>query len=246
MSFIVANLLCQAVCYKYANERQAMSEQNQIFLSYSLEDKAMMLRVHDTFQSNGLGVWTGEGIVRNTLKWQDTSEAIIRDVECIIVLFSPRSANSKWVRRALDFAEEVNKPIYPLLIRGNDSNAVPSGYAAYEWIDIRDEEKFLDGLSTLVSELSDLPKEAITIAPPIETDSELESIEYLPNKSPSNVRGEAIGTLILLTIIIIFGMVWAIAGNTSIDGDTSSEIDAIVETVEPTLEATIEANTNDQ
>jgi len=54
-----------------------------------------------------------------------------------VCILSPDSAESHWVEQELAFAEALEKPIQLLLARGDETNAVPSGYAAHQWVDFR-------------------------------------------------------------------------------------------------------------
>src|SRR5688572_8020808 len=111
---------------------------HDVFISYGREDAALMQQVEKTLLNAGLTIWTDEGIAPGSRSWKAAIEQAILDSRSIVVLFSPDSVESRWVRAELDYADAQNKPIYPLLVRGDAANAVPFGFTTYQWIDLRD------------------------------------------------------------------------------------------------------------
>lgn len=110
----------------------------QVFLSYSRQDAALMRQVRDFLADSGFTVWTDEGIEPGTPSWKQAIENGIRESSALVVLFSPDSSESKWVRSELDFAEAQGVHIFPLLVRGDERTAVPFGFTTHNWIDLRD------------------------------------------------------------------------------------------------------------
>src|SRR5262245_45050168 len=108
-----------------------------IFLSYSRQDKEMMQAIKAAFLSEGLAVWTDEGIKFGTPDWQDAIEKAITDCIAFVCLFSPDAKRSKWVKAELYRASFQKKPIFPILISGDELSAVPLGYEHSQWADLR-------------------------------------------------------------------------------------------------------------
>lgn len=126
---------------------------HDVFISYGREDSAIMQRVDHALKDAGLTTWTDHGIHAGSPSWKVDIETAIQDARCIVVLFSPDSAESRWVRAELDYAEAQHKPIYPLLVRGDKGNAVPFGFTSYQWIDVRDSSGLEPGLERLIAAL---------------------------------------------------------------------------------------------
>ena len=127
--------------------------EHDVFISYGREDSEMMKRVDQVLRGAGLTTWTDHGIHPGTPSWKVEIETAIRDAGCIVVLFSPDSAESRWVRAELDYADAQRKPIYPLLVRGDASQAVPFGFTSYQWIDVRNPGQVNAGLEQLIATL---------------------------------------------------------------------------------------------
>lgn len=111
--------------------------QHHVFLSYSRKDSSIMRRVRDDLRANGLTVWTDEGIEPGSDSWKMNIESAIKEAGCLVAILSPDSVDSRWVRAELDYAEAQRKKVYLILARGDESDAVPFGYAASQWMDIR-------------------------------------------------------------------------------------------------------------
>lgn len=109
-----------------------------------------MQRVRDDLRNAGLTVWTDEGIEPGSPSWKMEIETAIENTGCIVVIFSPDAADSRWVRAELDFAETQKKPIYPILARGDEAQAVPFGFSTYQWIDVRDLDHYTLGIERLI------------------------------------------------------------------------------------------------
>jgi len=121
-----------------------------IFLSYSRKDSEMMKCIKQVLVDAGISAWTDEGLHPGTDIWEREIENNIRNCQAVVVLQSPDSANSKWVRRELTMADELRKPIFPLLIRGNPKESHILRITTVQRIDLRSE--FKDGCSELLQE----------------------------------------------------------------------------------------------
>ncbi len=126
---------------------------HDVFISYGREDAALMQQVEKALREAGLTIWTDRGIAPGSPSWKTAIEQAILDARCIVVLFSPDSSESRWVRAELDYADAQSKPIYPLLVRGDAANAVPFGFTTYQWIDVRDPARLQSGLAQLIAAL---------------------------------------------------------------------------------------------
>ena len=119
---------------------------HNIFLSYSREDGNLMKKLKGDLEQIGFEVWTDANIQPGSPSWKVTIEQAIRDAHCIVVIFSPSAAQSKWVRAELDFSEAQGKYIFPVLAKGTSADAVPLGYSSHQWIDLRKEKDYNAGL----------------------------------------------------------------------------------------------------
>ncbi len=125
----------------------------QIFLSYSHDDILLMQRLRDDLRAAGFTVWTDEAIQPGSPSWKLEIEGAIRQSDCLLVIFSPDAAESRWVRAEIDFAETLKKPLFSVLARGDETNAVPFGMTTHQWIDLRDLGRYDSGMALLMKTL---------------------------------------------------------------------------------------------
>lgn len=112
---------------------------SHIFISYAREDTDVMQWLRDDFRAQGLAVWTDENLQPGTDNWRRSIQDAIREAGCLVVVMSPDSAQSEWVQREVAFAEAVRKPIFPILARGTEENAVLIDLIGKQWTDTRED-----------------------------------------------------------------------------------------------------------
>jgi TolB-like protein len=85
-----------------------------IFLSYNREDQARAKLFADAFASAGLHVWWDTAL-RSGEAYDEVTEAALRAAKAVVVLWSPRSVVSRWVRAEATIADRC-KTLVPVTI----------------------------------------------------------------------------------------------------------------------------------
>ena len=85
-----------------------------IFLSYNREDAATARRFADGFAAGGLSVWWDTAL-RSGEAYDEVTEAALRGAKAVVVLWSPRSVVSRWVRAEATIADRC-KTLVPVTI----------------------------------------------------------------------------------------------------------------------------------
>ncbi|MBL8163732.1 MAG: toll/interleukin-1 receptor domain-containing protein [Anaerolineae bacterium] len=135
---------------------------HDIFLSYSRADEPTMRQIYDHLTKTGFSVWIDQtGIPPGTPSWKRAIESAIDDTRCMVVIFSPDAKQSDWVRAEMDYASAQGKPIYPILARGDATNAVPFGHTTAQWVDIRNKPDISAEMSKLAAQIG------VTIGVPV-------------------------------------------------------------------------------
>ena len=88
--------------------------QPDIFLSYNREDAATAKRFADAFAAEGLNVWWDTAL-RSGEACDEVTEAALRGAKAVVVLWSPRSVVSRWVRAEATIADRC-KTLVPVMI----------------------------------------------------------------------------------------------------------------------------------
>src|SRR6516165_3648450 len=89
-----------------------------IFLSYNREDVAVARAYRDAFAREGLDVWW-DATLRSGETYDEVTEAALREAKAVVVLWSPRSVASRWVRAEAVIADR-NKTLMPVTIEPCD------------------------------------------------------------------------------------------------------------------------------
>jgi formylglycine-generating enzyme required for sulfatase activity len=85
-----------------------------IFLSYKKEDLDIANRLVAALRTEGMSVWWDDGLTPQEA-WDTTIERELSAASTIVVLWSPRSVSSEWVRREAHFAQDRGK-LVPVIV----------------------------------------------------------------------------------------------------------------------------------
>ncbi len=89
-----------------------------IFLSYNREDQAVARRYAEGFEACGLSVWW-DTTLRVGEAYDEVTEAALRGAKAVVVLWSPRSVVSRWVRAEATLADRAHT-LVPVMIEACD------------------------------------------------------------------------------------------------------------------------------
>ena len=89
-----------------------------IFLSYSREDRAAARHFAESFTEEGFSVWW-DAALRSGQTFDEVIEKELRAAKAVVVLWSPRSVASRWVRAEATLADRRNK-LVPAIIEACD------------------------------------------------------------------------------------------------------------------------------
>ncbi len=85
-----------------------------IFISYSREDRPAAKHFAESFASEGFSVWW-DAALRSGQTFDEVIEKELRAAKAVVVLWSPRSVASRWVRAEATLADRGNK-LVPAII----------------------------------------------------------------------------------------------------------------------------------
>ncbi len=85
-----------------------------VFLSYNREDQAIARRFAEGLQKHGLDVWW-DVTLRSGEAYDQVTERALRDAKAVVVLWSKKSVESRWVRAEATLADR-NKTLVPAMI----------------------------------------------------------------------------------------------------------------------------------
>mgnify|MGYP003575219264 CR=1 FL=1 len=85
-----------------------------IFISYTREERSAARHFADCFAAEGFNVWW-DAVIRSGETFDEVIERELRAAKAVVVLWSPRSVTSRWVRAEATLADRLNK-LVPVII----------------------------------------------------------------------------------------------------------------------------------
>ena len=90
---------------------------NEIFISYSRRDAEFVTRLAADLDAHVAGVWFDQSAIQLGENWHDEIMEGISDCKAFVLVLSPDSVESKYVREELNKALELGKTIFPVIYR---------------------------------------------------------------------------------------------------------------------------------
>jgi len=174
-----------------------------IFISYSHHDTDYAHTLAENLQSTGLDVWIDERMDYGS-QWPHELQKQLDGCSAFILIMSPRSYVSEWVQSELQRAKRKVKPIFPLLLEGDEPWL---SVESTQYFDVRGgklpDAKFYSAIGRVVS-----PAEGGAVQPPVDAGKPLKP--KAPASAPK-LRAEvvigiigAVATLLAALIPIIW------------------------------------------
>lgn len=96
-----------------------------IFISYSRTDTTFATDIRDKLVSSGHKAWVDEGGISGGEDWHVRIGAAIGEAKAVVAILSPDALASTWVRRELNYADRMGRPIFPIIYK---HSAIPDWY----------------------------------------------------------------------------------------------------------------------
>lgn len=112
-----------------------------VFISYSRRDEVVTSRIVAYLRKKGIKVWVdNEKLIPGTPIWEEEIEKAIKGASAIIVVLSPESKNSEWVRREITLTEQYGKLIFPVLVKGDENTSISLRLITRQFVDMREDQ----------------------------------------------------------------------------------------------------------
>lgn len=133
-----------------------------VFVSFANVDLDVVRRLAARLKEEGLAVWTGhEKLAPGTLDWEQAVRAAIDASFAVVLVASPASARSVYVRGELDIASARGLPLFSAWAHGDAwADCAPLMLTSSQYVDCRGEE-FDRGVSMLAEAIRPLAERAI-------------------------------------------------------------------------------------
>jgi len=156
----------------------------EIFLSYAKEDRDVARKMAALLEQAGWSVWWDRRIPAGRT-WRDVLEGALRDMRCMVVLWSSHSIESDWVKEEAEEARAVKK-LVPVLI---ETVNAPVGFRTIQAADLTDWDGVNESVGSrqLIADLQSL----LGKPPPATKPREESRPEHEHAGSPDSRAGES-------------------------------------------------------
>jgi serine/threonine protein kinase len=114
-------------------EKSIAALPQHLFISYSRRDKDYAQQLTDHLGSSGFTVWIDSQIEYGDTWFNEIDDAI-KSSSAFLLLMTPESYKSEWVQKEILLAKRYKKPIFPLLLEGEEFGIVID----IQFADVRD------------------------------------------------------------------------------------------------------------
>jgi hypothetical protein len=127
-----------------------------VFVSYSHADDEYVRRLVDSLVAEGFDVWSDEGIDVGS-QWISVVRGKVDDCAAFVLVMTPEAESSTWVARELERAAAKDKPVLPLLLRGDLFTSLPMIQFERVADDQLPSRRFIEHLRTLAPSRRPVP-----------------------------------------------------------------------------------------
>ncbi|WP_291728139.1 toll/interleukin-1 receptor domain-containing protein [Bernardetia sp.] len=136
------------------SESKSVSEQIDVFISYSRTDGDIARKINENLQIAGKTTWFDQESIASGADFQKEIYQGIENADNIVFILSPESILSPYCADEVEYAQKLGKRFITLLYREINPTDQPTALAAVQWIDFRAnhtkfEKQFAEMLRTL-------------------------------------------------------------------------------------------------
>jgi TIR domain len=132
-----------------------MAEEYDLFISYSSRDRGFVLKLASDLKDKGLTVWLDQWEVKPGERLRERINDAIARCNYLLVLLSPNSINSQWVRVELDSAmirelDSKQVVVIPTLFGDISDREIPPDLKGKHYLDFRDNKEYKNNLKRII------------------------------------------------------------------------------------------------
>jgi len=109
----------------------------QVFLSHATSDRRHADKIANVLRSQGIPVWYSRTHLGGAQQWQQEIGKALKQCDWFLVILSPASVKSMWVKRELSYAliqKRYEDKIIPALLRDCDHESLHWTLATFQMI----------------------------------------------------------------------------------------------------------------
>jgi hypothetical protein len=120
--------------------RKRKAAPSEVFISHSSKNAIFIGRLTDVLAKHGVKSFVSKTNIRGAQQWHDEIGTALRRCDWFLLVLSPQSVRSAWVKHELIYALQENRykgRIIPVLYKNCDQDALSWTLSAIEWVDFR-------------------------------------------------------------------------------------------------------------
>lgn len=124
---------------------------NEVFLSHASRDQEFVSKLADELRRHGVPIWYSKINILGAQQWHDEIGRALKRCDWFLIVLSPNSIESMWVKRELVFALQQNRfedKIVPIIHQACDYEKLSWVLPSFQMIDFQN--NFNDGCRTLL------------------------------------------------------------------------------------------------
>lgn len=117
--------------------RKPAARPKEIFLSHATGDRRFADRLAGVMRKQGIPVWYSRTHLRGAQQWQDEIGQALERCDWFLIILSPNSVKSMWVKRELAYAlneQRYQNRIVPVLFRPCDHKKFSWTLASFQMV----------------------------------------------------------------------------------------------------------------
>lgn len=164
------------------------TQEPYVFVSYAHENVPFVQRLMYDLKMRGINAWVDKsGLVAGEPDWESALRVAISGAKAVILIASPDSRASRYVKDELRIAELYKRRIYPVWVAGGQwMDSIPVGLGGTQYIDARG-PRYPVAVNELVSALSGPPP--LTVQAPIPPSSNSSMYQQAVRSTPYQAAG---------------------------------------------------------
>lgn len=124
-----------------------MSEDYDVFLSYSYEDRDWVRDLSKALSQRNLRVWSGLENIQVGDSWSDEIDNALRKSKSFVIVISPKSVSSSFMAAELGSALALKKFIIPIVSEDTPSEGLPGPVKLRRFISMDEPEIVAEEIS---------------------------------------------------------------------------------------------------
>jgi len=183
----------------------------EIFISYSRRDQEFVTRLASDLNAQVAGVWFDQSAIQAGQKWHDKIMDGIRECKAFILVLSPDSIESRYVREEVNKALELGKTIFPVIYRpAKWTGEFASLVHEVQTLDLRS-GSYTDNFQKLVDGLIEAGAGKATEEKPFIRSATKISLSVVFSKIPGWAFAWGLGWLVFWFLVVIVLMMFNIS-----------------------------------